>query len=498
MGLELDTASGKNNGSVAGVSYFSCAPHHGVFVRPHSVASVSRGEAVRRHRGSHQGKEELFEEGILSPKIKSVLKARRGKGGVSPSQAAAAARRERREKREEILRARDARVAAEERKGKAGGGGGGGSGGSGGGGGGGEEKRKVGGVEGIVPDEITTGHQMELFTQRYFSETALRVLQHAQNILLEARLRKRVDQTALALLKDSLDELPILLRSLHEYRAKIDPGYTDGADSSLAGLYAHVKSFVDMVSTRLPQLAAAVTTVAGPSPHSPAPHQQPHHQQPHPQGQDGGDDADGSYEVYEVYEEVYETEEGTESGIIGAGEGGVGLGFVSSDSDDGHGVVPLQASPSLVLSASTSAAAAAATQADSPSRPRGGAGSVVNDGSAGLSKSGRSRPVMHAPSAMIKTKGSRLPKSKSKTSGNISSGGGGGGDAGDDGLDEGEEVDEVPRPRSELPAPSPSPAKRGISHALNFGNHEDEFIEHVKSRPRGPASRHRPHRHHRS
>ena len=40
VGIELDEAYGKNHGSVHGVSYFSCAPDHGVFVRPDRVKAV--------------------------------------------------------------------------------------------------------------------------------------------------------------------------------------------------------------------------------------------------------------------------------------------------------------------------------------------------------------------------------------------------------------------------------------------------------------------------
>lgn len=37
LGIELDKPSGKNDGSVGGVKYFSCPPKHGVFAPPSRV-----------------------------------------------------------------------------------------------------------------------------------------------------------------------------------------------------------------------------------------------------------------------------------------------------------------------------------------------------------------------------------------------------------------------------------------------------------------------------
>lgn len=41
VGVELNAANGKNDGSVAGITYFSCPPNHGVFVRPSQVKVAS-------------------------------------------------------------------------------------------------------------------------------------------------------------------------------------------------------------------------------------------------------------------------------------------------------------------------------------------------------------------------------------------------------------------------------------------------------------------------
>jgi dynactin 1 len=40
VGIELLVPQGKNDGTVMGVTYFTCKPNHGVFVRPSQVKVV--------------------------------------------------------------------------------------------------------------------------------------------------------------------------------------------------------------------------------------------------------------------------------------------------------------------------------------------------------------------------------------------------------------------------------------------------------------------------
>jgi hypothetical protein len=48
IGVELDSPSGKNDGSVQGVAYFSCPDRHGMFVKPSVPRLMKRGEPTRR------------------------------------------------------------------------------------------------------------------------------------------------------------------------------------------------------------------------------------------------------------------------------------------------------------------------------------------------------------------------------------------------------------------------------------------------------------------
>nr|XP_042901617.1 kinesin-like protein KIF13A isoform X1 [Parasteatoda tepidariorum] len=51
-GVELDTPTGKNDGTVNGTRYFECKPRFGIFVRPDKLVVDSRGRAMRAARTS--------------------------------------------------------------------------------------------------------------------------------------------------------------------------------------------------------------------------------------------------------------------------------------------------------------------------------------------------------------------------------------------------------------------------------------------------------------
>ena len=64
-GLTLEGPQGKNDGSVQGKSYFSCAENHGMFVRPTQVSSGQETPVynTRQHSATlvqHTYKEHLW------------------------------------------------------------------------------------------------------------------------------------------------------------------------------------------------------------------------------------------------------------------------------------------------------------------------------------------------------------------------------------------------------------------------------------------------------
>jgi len=45
-GVELDTATGKNDGTTKNVKYFSCKPSHGVFLKEHHFEKYTEGQKI--------------------------------------------------------------------------------------------------------------------------------------------------------------------------------------------------------------------------------------------------------------------------------------------------------------------------------------------------------------------------------------------------------------------------------------------------------------------
>ncbi|PSN61317.1 hypothetical protein BS50DRAFT_578682 [Corynespora cassiicola Philippines] len=56
IGIELPSATGKNDGSVQGQRYFSCAPAHGLFIRPASITQIIAQPAPSRAAASSPSK----------------------------------------------------------------------------------------------------------------------------------------------------------------------------------------------------------------------------------------------------------------------------------------------------------------------------------------------------------------------------------------------------------------------------------------------------------
>lgn len=52
IGVELDAPTGKNNGTVDGVTYFTCKPRYGIFVKPEKLKLDARGRSLRATKSS--------------------------------------------------------------------------------------------------------------------------------------------------------------------------------------------------------------------------------------------------------------------------------------------------------------------------------------------------------------------------------------------------------------------------------------------------------------
>lgn len=53
VGIELDVATGKNNGTVQGHDYFECAPNHGLFLRREGIAEILEQPIPRPQKKSN-------------------------------------------------------------------------------------------------------------------------------------------------------------------------------------------------------------------------------------------------------------------------------------------------------------------------------------------------------------------------------------------------------------------------------------------------------------
>ena len=94
VGVLLDDATGKNDGSVKGVRYFECDPNHGMFLRPTAIGQVLQQPAPKLSRQ----KTALPNGKPTAPSAGAVSKSRPssiiGNGVKRPSQDMAASKRQ--------------------------------------------------------------------------------------------------------------------------------------------------------------------------------------------------------------------------------------------------------------------------------------------------------------------------------------------------------------------------------------------------------------------
>ena len=80
VGVELDVAEGKNNGTVMGTTYFTCALNHGLFVRPWHLRKVADlrkfGKVSMSKHGGRLERRRAVEEAGMSRPLRSVLHVR--------------------------------------------------------------------------------------------------------------------------------------------------------------------------------------------------------------------------------------------------------------------------------------------------------------------------------------------------------------------------------------------------------------------------------------
>lgn len=56
VGVELDAPTGKNDGTVQGIQYFTSRPKHGIFVRADKLIQDKRGRGMRSYKAAEASK----------------------------------------------------------------------------------------------------------------------------------------------------------------------------------------------------------------------------------------------------------------------------------------------------------------------------------------------------------------------------------------------------------------------------------------------------------
>ncbi|XP_058066317.1 kinesin-like protein KIF13A [Anopheles bellator] len=72
IGVELDTPTGKNDGTVQNIQYFECRPKHGIFVRGDKLILDKRGRAMRELKKAEKMKAELTKGGKVTGGVVSA------------------------------------------------------------------------------------------------------------------------------------------------------------------------------------------------------------------------------------------------------------------------------------------------------------------------------------------------------------------------------------------------------------------------------------------